>query len=239
MHIRETIYRLVEAPNERNSKTDLYDTIMFVSIIISIVPLGFKKDLAVFDAIDKYALVVFTIDYLLRWSTADLKLGKGFLSFLKYPFTPMAIVDLLSILPSITALKNGYRFVRILRLSKVLRTFRIFKMFRYSQSITLIVNVFRRQKDSLLTMCWVTGGYIFISALIIFNVEPQSFDTFFDALYWATISFTTIGYGDIHPVTTVGRIITMISSIFGIAVIAMPTGIITAGILEELNKDKK
>ena len=75
-----------------------------------------------------------------------------------------------------------------------------------------------------------------ISALTIYNVEPESFDTFFDAVYWATISLTTVGYGDIYPVTVVGRIVTMISSVLGIAIIALPSGVITAGYLEEINK---
>ena len=82
-------------------------------------------------------------------------------------------------------------------------------------------------------------GYILISALIIFNVEGDSFETFFDAIYWATVSLTTVGYGDIYAVTTAGRIITMISSIFGIAIVALPAGIITAGYMEALNEAKK
>ena len=80
-------------------------------------------------------------------------------------------------------------------------------------------------------------AYVLISALVIYNVEPESFDTFFDAIYWATISLTTVGYGDIYPVTTIGRIVTMISSVFGIAIIALPSGVITAGYLEEVNKE--
>ena len=79
-------------------------------------------------------------------------------------------------------------------------------------------------------------SYILISALVIFNVEPDSFESFFDAIYWATISLTTVGYGDIYPVTNAGRIITMISSILGIAIVALPAGIITAGYLNEINK---
>jgi voltage-gated potassium channel len=78
-----------------------------------------------------------------------------------------------------------------------------------------------------------------ISALIIYNVEPDTFDTFFDALYWATVSLTTVGYGDIYPTSIMGRIITMISSIFGIAIVALPAGIITAGYMNEINKDNK
>ena len=81
-------------------------------------------------------------------------------------------------------------------------------------------------------------AYILISALVIYNVEPESFETFFDAIYWATISLTTVGYGDIYPITTIGRIVTMISSAFGIAIIALPSGVITAGYLEEIGKEK-
>ena len=80
-------------------------------------------------------------------------------------------------------------------------------------------------------------AYILISALVIYNVEPESFATFFDAIYWATISLTTVGYGDIYPVTTIGRIVTMISSAFGIAIIALPSGVITAGYLAEIGKE--
>lgn len=79
-------------------------------------------------------------------------------------------------------------------------------------------------------------AYIVVSALVIFNVEPDSFETFFDAIYWATVSLTTVGYGDIYPVSTIGRIVTMISSVFGIAIIALPSGIITGGYLNEINK---
>ena len=78
-----------------------------------------------------------------------------------------------------------------------------------------------------------------VSALIIFNVEPESFDTLFDAIYWATVSLTTVGYGDIYPVTTAGRVITMLSSVFGIAVVALPAGIITAGYMNAINEEKK
>ena len=80
-------------------------------------------------------------------------------------------------------------------------------------------------------------AYVLVSALVIYNVEPESFETFFDAIYWATISLTTVGYGDIYPVTTVGRIVTMISSVFGIAIIALPSGVITAGYLDEFSKN--
>ena len=81
--------------------------------------------------------------------------------------------------------------------------------------------------------------YILISALVILNVEPETFDSFFDAVYWATVSLTTVGYGDIYPVTVIGKIVTMISSFMGIAIVALPAGILTSGLMEELNQSEK
>lgn len=115
---------------------------------------------------------------------------------------------------------------------------RAFKFLRYSKSFDIITNVFRKQKKVLSAVATMAVAYILISALVIYNVEPDSFETFFDAIYWATISLTTVGYGDIYPITTIGRIVTMFSSAFGIAIIALPSGVITAGYLEEISKDK-
>ena len=78
--------------------------------------------------------------------------------------------------------------------------------------------------------------YVLLSALVVFNVEPDTFDSFFDAIYWAVVSLTTVGYGDIYPVSTLGRIVTMVSAVFGMAIIALPAGIITAGFMQELEK---
>ena len=146
----------------------------------------------------------------------------------------MAIVDLVSILPSVTFINNGFRVLKVSRLFRSLRVFRIFKSFRYSKNVALISRVFSKQKDSRMVVIWFALGYIFISALVIFNVEPETFGSFFDAVYWATVSLTTMGYGDIYPVSTIGRIVTMLSSFIGIAIVALPAGILTAGYMEEL-----
>ena len=81
--------------------------------------------------------------------------------------------------------------------------------------------------------------YTLISALVIYNLEPESFENFFEAIYWATVSLTTVGYGDIYPVSTVGRVVAMISSVFGIAIVALPSGVITAGYLAEIEKGEE
>ena len=209
---------------------------MMVVILISLIPLAFKADVAEFHMIDQVTVAVFIIDYVLRFFTADYKFGKRSIGvFLQYPFSFMAIVDLVSILPSLSALNNGFKLLRIFRMIRAFRVLRVFKTLRYSKSVNIILSVFQKTREPLIAVGTLAVAYILISALIIFNVEPDSFDTFFDAIYWATVSLTTMGYGDIYPVTTFGRLVTMVSSIFGIAIVALPAGIITAGYMSEIN----
>lgn len=238
--MRKRIYEIIEVSKSSDLLSSIYDYMMMVVIIASLLPLAFKREYLAFIVIDRIAVSIFIIDYILRLATADIKYGKNsYSSFLRYPLSLMAIIDLLSILPSIALLNNSFKLLRIFRLVRAFRVFRVFKVLRYSKSFKIIVTVFQKQKAPLLAVTTLAVAYIFISALIIYNVEPDSFDTFFSAIYWATVSLTTVGYGDIYPITTIGRIVTMVSSIFGIAIIALPSGIITAGYLQEVNKSKE
>ncbi len=238
--MRKRIYEIIEVSKDNDKISMAYDILMMCAIVISIVPLALKDTYALFLYFDTITAILFILDYVLRLTTADYKLGKkSILSFIRYPFTPMAIIDLISILPALTILNSGFKLLRLFRIFRTFRVFRVFKAFRYSKSIVIIINVMKNSKDALLAVCTLAIGYIIVSALIIFNVEGDSFSTFFDAVYWATVSLTTVGYGDIYPVTTAGRIITMLSSILGIAIVALPAGIITAGYLDALNDEKK
>lgn len=236
--MREKIYSIIEPSDGNNKLSNIYDFIMMATIVISIIPLAFKETNIVFQWIDYITVSIFIVDYILRLITADLKLKRSVASFFIYPITPMAIIDLVSILPSISILNSGFRLLKLFRLLRTLKVFRAFKFLRYSKSFDIIANVFKKQKKVLSAVATMAVAYILISALVIYNVEPESFGTFFDAIYWATISLTTVGYGDIYPVTTIGRIVTMISSAFGIAIIALPSGVITAGYLSEISKEE-
>ena len=234
--MRKRIFEIVETAKGKDRFSIVYDVFMIVIIVASLVPLAFKTDNTLFQVIDTIAVIVFGIDYLLRLLTADYKLNKGAASFFLYPLTPMTILDLVCILPSLNIIGSGFRILKVFRLFRSLRVLRVFKAVRYSKSIQMIKQVFKTQKKPLITVGILATVYILVSALVIFQVEPDSFETFFDAIYWATVSLTTMGYGDIYPVTTVGRVVTMFSSVFGIAIIALPSGIITAGYMEELNR---
>ncbi len=236
--MREKIYLMIEADEDNNLVSKIYDLFMMATILISIFPLAFKETNTLFRWLDFICMIIFSVDYLLRLFTADLKLERSVFSFFLYPFTPMAIIDLVSILTSVTLLNNSFKLLKILRLLRTLKVLRALKFLRYSKSFDIIANVFKRQKRILGAVAGMAFAYIMVSSLIIYNVEPDSFDNFFEAIYWATVSLTTVGYGDIYPVTTIGRAVAMISSVFGIAIIALPSGVITAAYLEEINKEQ-
>ena len=237
--MRKRIYEIIEVAGENDKASRGYDILMIILIVISIIPLAMKNPSPMWESAEKICVAVFLFDYLLRLSTADYKYNSHTMSsFIRYPFSPMAIVDLVSILPSFAPINSGFRLLRLLRMSRALRVLRVFRTLRYSKNFDMIITVIRKSKDSLIAVGSLTVGYIIVSALIMFNVEPESFNNFYEAIYWATVSLTTVGYGDVYPVTTIGRAITMISSIFGIAVVALPAGIITAGFMNELTEQK-
>ena len=237
--MRNRIYEIIEKDRAGDRISVIYNSCMLVLIVLSMLPLAFKETNALFDGINAVANTVFVIAYVLRVWTADLKLKKGALSFLIYPFTPMAIVDLVAILPVFLTALPGLRLVKLFRLFRTFRVFRSFKIFRYTKSVWIIVDVIKKQKAPLLAVCSMALGYVVISALIIFNVEPETFSNFFEAIYWAVVSLTTVGYGDIYPTSTIGRVVTMISTFVGIAIVALPAGIITAGYMDEIQNRKK
>lgn len=238
--MRKRIFEIVELARPGDIVSAVYDSAMMLLIVLSLVPLAFKTEHLSLTVLDKACACIFIVDYLLRWITADYKFKDySARAFIRYPFIFMALVDLLSILPSFTVMNGSFKVLRVFRMFRALRVLRIFKAARYSKSVRIILAVFRKSKDALAAVCTFALAYILISALVILNIEPDSFDNFFEAIYWATVSLTTVGYGDIYPVTTVGRIFTMLSAFFGIAIIALPAGIITAGYMDALRQERE
>ena len=235
--MREKLFKIIEV-DENHLVSHIYDIVMMISIILSLLPLAMKEVPSFFRVTEIATTVLFVIDYILRFLTADYKLRRGKMSFLLYPFTPMAIIDLLSVLPTLILISEALRVLKVIRFVRALRVLKILKSFRYSKNIAMIASVFRREKRSLMTVGVLAVGYILISALLVFNIEPETFATFFDAVYWATVSLTTVGYGDIYTTGVLGRIITMISSVLGVAIVALPAGIITAGYMKEIEQSQ-
>ena len=241
---RQEIYEIINRDRKGSLPSRIYDWSMLVVIMASVTPLMFVEWYPVFGVLETVSVAVFIADYLLRWYTSAEGLKKGWLSYLLYPFTPMAVIDLLSILPGLNLIASNFKLFRLTRLMKVAR---VLKLLRYSDRITLFVRVLNKERRVLLAVLILSLFYIFITALIMFNLEPhvnpetgqETFGSFFDALYWATVTLTTVGYGDLCPVTNVGRVVSMVSALFGVALIALPSGVITASYLEELRENRE
>lgn len=239
--LQQKIYNIINRDRKGMWESRIYDWFMLIMIILSIIPLMFINDYPIFKVIEIITVISFIIDYILRWDTSYIQLKKGWLSYIIYPFTPMAIIDLLSIMPGLNLISQSFKLLRLTRLLKIIR---LLKLFRYSDKITMFIIVLQKERQVLLSVLVLALFYIFITALVMFNAEPhinpltgdETFHSFFDALYWATVTLTTVGYGDLCPVTDIGRIVSMFSSLFGVAIIALPSGVITASYLEELRK---
>ena len=242
--MRKRILEIIEPSKDGDVASFVYDVVMLVAIVASIIQLMFVQEYRAFRIIENVTVTLFIVDYLLRWMTADLRIGKKGWSFVIYPFTAWAIIDLLSILPGFSVLGRGFKIFRITRLMRIIR---LFKIIRYSDKIQVLGKVLQKEKGVLLTVLGIAVFYVFLTALIMFNAEPHvnpatgvnTFENFFDALYWATVTLTTVGYGDMIPVTDIGRFVSMLSSLFGVAIIALPSGVITASYLEELRNQKQ
>ena len=242
--MRQKIFEIIERDENDNLISKLYDRIMQLAIFVSIIPLMFRGHNVIFTTIESVVTILFVTDYLLRWLTADLRSKKkGIWAFVLYPFTLIAIIDIITILPAISYLNDS---LRVLRMWRLLRILRIAKVFKYYEPLQIVMEVFRKKASVLLTVVGFALFYIFVTALFMFNVEqsvnPKTgelfFDDFFDALYWSTCTLTTVGYGDIYPISDIGRVVSMISALVRIAIIALPSGIITAGYMEEVQERK-
>lgn len=242
--ILEKINNVIE-PNKDNKTSQIYDCFMLIAIVIGVFPLMFRTQYKIFWYFDIISCFCFVVDYFLRWITYGLRSKKrNWTTFFIYPFTPMAIIDLLSILPTISILTPTFKLARFSRLLKILR---VVKVVRYFESLEIILAVIKKQRKILYTVLSLALFYTFITAMIMFNAEeeinPETgkylFDDFFDAFYWAACTLTTVGYGDLYPISDIGRVISVISSLVGIAIVALPSGVITAGYLDELRERKK
>ncbi|MBQ7212847.1 MAG: ion transporter [Muribaculaceae bacterium] len=247
MITREQIYSIIEPKynNQDSLIARVYDWVMLIAIIISIIPLMFREQRLIFVVFDFVSCGIFILDYLLRWVTADMRFKKrGKLAFLIYPITPMAIIDILSILPTFNFVRDAFKIGRVIRLLKIVR---VVKIIRYFEPLKVVVAVINKQRVLLGTVLALAIFYVFVTALIMFNAEEQInpetgkylFPTFFDAFYWAACTVTTVGYGDLYPISTTGRVISIISAVIGIAIIALPSGIITAGYINEIKERRK
>ncbi len=233
--MRKKIYETVHVYTG-SAMSVIYKWFMIILTLASILPLMTKEEPCYFRIIVGICLVVFSIDFLLRWLTADYKFGeRGVLAFLKYPFRMISVIDLAAIFALVS---SYFHLFDGSTAAEIWAVFRIIRILRYSKNARTILDILKKSRKPLTAVGGLALGYILVSAILIFNIEPESFNTFFDAVYWSTVSLTTVGYGDIYPVSVVGRAVAMLSSFFGIAVVALPAGIVTAEYMNSIKSEE-
>ena len=197
-----------------------------------------------FHIFDLVSVIIFSIEYLLRvWScNHDPRYAHSFKGRLKYMVSIDALIDLLAILPFYLHIFIGFD-LRVLRIFRLLRFLRLFRLTAYMKSARMVKNVFKtRANDLKLSLVLITFLIIIAACMLYFaehDAQPTVFSSIPATMWWAVVTVTSVGYGDMIPVTVLGKLLTSLISLSGLAFFALPAGIITAGFLEEMRQPKK
>ena len=247
MHLRERIYRIIDENNKETWAARVFDQALATLILLNVFIIVLESHQSLWDhysawflAFEYFSVGVFTLEYVFRLMTADLKypgLGKG-RAAIRYLFSAVAIIDLLAVLPAYLPMffPVDMRVVRVLRLMRIAR---LFKLGRYTRSLHLISIVLQEKRSELYTTAFLASLLLVVSSTLMYYVErdvqPDAFPNITSTLWWAICTLTTVGYGDVVPVTTGGKIISSIIAILGIGLVALPAGILSASFMDKLN----
>jgi voltage-gated potassium channel len=213
------------------------------AVMLETVPYIYEPHKEFFDTFDLISVIIFTIEYVLRvWSSNhDPRYSHSLHGRIRYMLSTDALIDLLAILPFFVHVIVGFD-LRVLRIFRLLRFLRLFRLTAYMKSARMVKSVFKTRANELkLSLVLILFFIIIASCLLYFaehHVQPNVFSSIPATMWWAVVTATSVGYGDMVPVTTVGKTLSGILSLSGLAVFALPAGIITAGFLEEMRKIK-
>ena len=214
-----------------------------VAVVLETVQSIYTPYAHVFYAFDVFSVAVFTVEYILRiWScTEDFRFRDPVRGRLRFMVTPMAIVDLMAVLPFyLPFVSADLRFMRAMRL---FRLFRILKLARYSESLQTFIDVLRLKKEELILMFFAIMILLIVSSSLVYDAEheaqPDAFASIPAAMWWGIVTLATVGYGDVYPVTTWGRLIGSVVVVLGIGLFALPTGVLASGFAEVLARKKE
>jgi voltage-gated potassium channel len=214
-----------------------------LAVMLETVPSIHEPYAHFFKAFDTISVIIFTIEYILRvWSSNhDPKYKHSLYGRIRYMLSAGALIDLLAILPFYIHVVVGLD-LRVLRLLRLMRFLRLFHLTAFMHSAQLVRNVFKKRADDLKLSFVIVSFVIIIASCLVYFAEhttqPEIFSSIPATVWWAIVTITTTGYGDMIPVTPLGQTIASIISLAAVAVVALPAGIITAGFLEEIRKSK-
>jgi voltage-gated potassium channel len=248
--MKQKIYELVERGSFGKRYNLCFDYFIACLIILNVAAIAIESlselnpsHLKLLKSFEIVSLIIFSIEYLLRLYVADLiyPRKKKIYSIIKFAFSPLGLVDLFAILPFYIPfiLPFDLRFIRLFRLFRFVR---VFKIARYNKALNLIGSVFKEKKSELAMTFFVAFIILIVASFMMYFVEnpvqPKVFTNIFSSFWWALSTLTTVGYGDIYPVTNLGKIISAIVSLLGIGIVALPTGIISSGFISKISQSK-
>ncbi len=249
--IKEKIYRLVEKGSHGKKVNRLFDYFIMLLILLNIISMVLESISEINNSYGEFlhmfnfaSVIIFSLEYLMRLYISDLThpAPNRIKSAFRFIFSAYGLIDLLAILPFYLPIfiKMDLRFLRILRLTRFLR---ILKINRYNDSLNLIGSVIKEKKAELVVTGFVTFLTLLLASFIMYYVEgekqPEHFPNILASLWWAVATLTTVGYGDVYPITGLGKMISGLIAILGIGLIALPTGLISSGFMNKIESKKK
>lgn len=249
--VRSQVYALVEVPPDETGRAtlDWFDVLIGALIVLSVilavlmtVPSIEAKAGPTLDVLEFAFACIFAGEYLLRlWACVEHpQFAHPILGRLKFIFSPLAIIDLLSFLPTLLPV-TGANWA-VLRVARLLRVLRVLKLGRYSRALGTLGTVLTNRRAELAAMGVATMLVLLVAATLMYYIEseaqPERFGSIPESMWWAIVTLTTIGYGDAFPVTPLGKIVGGLVALAGIGVVALPTAIIAQAFAEELRGQK-
>ncbi|MEX2673146.1 MAG: ion transporter [Phycisphaeraceae bacterium] len=242
--LKKRVYAVLEGRDWADGTTRIVNGLLIGLIVANVISLmlesmagvraQFGETIRVFDAV---SVVIFTVEWLLRvWSSTASPRYVGAAGRVRFAMTPMALIDLLAILPFWLPMVG--LDLRVLRILRLFRLFRILKLARYSQALQTFGRVVTRKREELITLLMVLGVLLLIASSLMYYVEheaqPEAFSSIPATMWWGIATLTTVGYGDVYPITTGGKLLGSVIAVLGIGMFALPTGILGAAFVDEL-----
>lgn len=251
MSIKNRIFTIIDDNGDGRIPNLIFKYFIIILILLNLITIFIETYRSIYaeyrdilNAFELFSVIVFTIEYLLRiWTCTEYpEYSNPVMGRLKYACSFTMVIDLLAFFPYYLALILPLD-PKVVKFFRMLRLFRIFKLLRYYGSTDVIYEVIKKNRDYLIATVTILVLFLIFSSYIMFIVEsdeqPEQFADIDNSFWWAVVSLTTVGYGDVYPVTDLGKTLTVIVLIIGIGIIALPTGIIASGFLEEMRFRKE
>ena len=248
--LNQQLYRLLEKAEPGDRASWWVDIVLFAMIIINLtavcletVPYFYAKYHALFWWIEAISVTLFSLEYILRIKAAAVVASHHHIPVykarLRYIFSPTGIIDLVAILPSLLPLLFGGMDLRWLR---ILRLARLFKLSHYTSALEDLVAAVVHERNSFFATIYLLVLAVMVSSTLIYvfenDLQPEKFGSIPQSMWWSFITLTTVGYGDVVPMSVAGKLVAGFTALMGVCVVALLTGIVASGFSNQMAKKR-